>query len=136
MITASELMTPRPVAIRSTDSVSEAVRILQELEIRHLPVVNEQQEPVGMLSDRDLRSLSVPVLLDDEWLGTARSALDAPVASLMTASPLSVELEADAAEVVDLMLDNKVGAIPVVDAEGRLAGIVSYVDVLRRLSLE
>ena len=131
MMTASDLMTPRPVAVRSTDRIGEAVRLLQELEIRHLPVVNEQQEPIGMLSDRDLRALSVPVVLDDEWIGTARTALGAPVSSLMTGEPLSVELEADAAEIVELMLDNNVGALPVVDAEGRLAGIVSYVDVLR-----
>lgn len=135
-MTANELMTPQPAAVRSTDRVGQALQILQELEIRHLPVVNEQQEPIGMLSDRDLRALSVPVVLDDEWLGTVRTALDAPVSSIMTGAPLSVELEADAAEIVDLMLDNKVGALPVVDAEGRLAGIVSYVDVLRNANFD
>lgn len=133
MFTASQLMTARPVAIRSNDRIVDAVQLLQSLDIRHLPIVNAQHELIGMLSDRDLRGLSIPVVIDAQWLGTARSALDAPVSSLMTGDPISVDLEADLGEIVDLMIDNKIGAVPVTDGDGRLAGIVSYEDVLRRL---
>lgn len=133
MITASQLMTARPIAVRMSDRVEDAVRALQALDIRHLPVVNEQHELVGILSDRDLRGLTMPVIVNDEWLGQARGALDAPVSSLMTGDPISVDLEAELTEIVDLMIDNKIGAVPVTDREGRLAGIVSYEDVLRTL---
>jgi CBS domain-containing protein len=44
-----------------------------------------------------------------------------------------VEEDAPLEEVVDLMLDNRIGAVPVVDPEGALVGIVSYVDLLRRM---
>lgn len=135
MITASQLMTARPIAVCGNDRVADAVAILQSLDIRHLPVVNNQHELIGVLSDRDLRGLSIPVTINAEWLGTARSALDAPVSSLMNGGPISVDLEADLAEVVDLMIDNKIGVIPVTDGDGRLAGIISYEDVLRRLQL-
>jgi CBS domain-containing protein len=135
MITASQLMTARPIAVRANDRVADAVEILQSLDIRHLPVVNNQHELIGVLSDRDLRGLSIPVTINAEWLGTARTALDAPVSSVMNGGPISVDLEADLAEVIDLMIDNKIGAIPVTDGDGRLAGIISYEDVLRRLQL-
>lgn len=135
MIKASEIMTPGPAAVSGGARVSDAVRILQTLDIRHLPIVNEQRELIGMLSDRDLRALTFPVSVDDEWLGTAQDALGSPVSSIMTGDPIAVDLEADLAEVVDLMLDNRIGAIPVVDAERRLAGIISYVDVLGRIAL-
>lgn len=135
MFTASELMTPHPATVRANDRVSDAVQILQSLEIRHVPVVNAQQELIGMLSDRDIRSLAVPVIIDASWLGTAQSALDAPVSSLMTGAPIAVSLEADVGEIVDIMLDNNIGAVPVTDGDGRLVGIVSYVDVLRNVEL-
>ena len=133
MYTARDLMTPDPIVVRETATVSEAVRIFQALEIRHLPVVNVRHELVGMLSDRDLRAFTIPDMIDGEWVGTIHLALEARVATLMSSDPLSVPLEADAAEIIDLMLDNKIGAVPVVDADGRIVGIVSYVDLLRVL---
>jgi acetoin utilization protein AcuB len=136
MLTARQLMTRAPIALRASAKVRDAVQILQTIEIRHLPVVNDQDELVGMLSDRDLRGLTFPYVVDDEWIGRIRSALDAPVAAVMTGGVLAVDEEADAAEIIDLMLDNKIGAVPVLDADGVLVGIVSYVDVLREFPLE
>jgi len=136
MIKANAVMTPRPAMVGGNDRLSDAVQVLQALEVRHLPVVNEQRELIGMLSDRDLGALTLPVLVNDEWLGTVQTALGAPVSSIMTGDPISVDLDADLAEVVDLMLDNRIGALPVIDAERRLVGIISYVDVLRKLCLE
>lgn len=51
----------------------------------------------------------------------------------MSGAPLSVSTETPAREVVELMLEHRIGAVPVIDAEQRLVGIVSYVDVLRTL---
>jgi acetoin utilization protein AcuB len=130
---ARQLMTENPTAVGATARVSEALQVFQALDVRHLPVVNEQRELVGMLSDRDLRSLALPHLIDGEWMGTVQTALDARVATLMSNAPLSVDAETEVAEIVDLMLDQSVGAVPVVDAENHLVGIVSYVDLLREL---
>ena len=132
---ARDLMTENPVAVFATSTVSEAVQIFQALDIRHLPVVNEQRELVGMLSDRDLRGLALPHLIDSEWIGTIQTALDARVSSVMSGGALCVDKEADVTEIVDLIVDQKIGAVPVVDADNRLVGIVSYVDLLKRLSL-
>ena len=49
----------------------------------------------------------------------------------MTGSVLSVDSEAPLTDAVELMLEHKIGAVPVVDADGKLVGIVSYMDVLR-----
>lgn len=136
MYTARDLMTPDPIVVRETATVSEAVRLFQALEIRHLPVVNAAHELVGMLSDRDLRAFTIPDMIDGEWVGAIQLALEARVATLMSSDPLSVPLDADAPEIIDLMLDNRIGAVPVVDADGRIAGIVSYVDLLRVLSAD
>ena len=124
MITARELMTASPTVIDATSTLRTALEKLQALDVRHLPVVDTDGQLVGMLSDRDLRSYSGIL------------PLDASVSSVMSADVIAVDSEADLAEVVDLMLDNKIGAVPVLDADDALVGIISYVDILRMLSLE
>ncbi len=136
MITAKDMMTDDPVTLPVGATVRAAVEKLQTLDIRHLPIVDEEGELVGMVSDRDIRALTVPHLVGTDVLDEMRTALDAPIASIMTGAVLSVDTEADAAEVIDLMLDHKIGAVPVVDGDGVLVGIISYIDVLRTLSLD
>ena len=136
MMTAHDLMTEDPTTIPMTATVRDAVRLLQALDVRHLPVVDESGALVGMLSDRDLRGLSFPEVIGAEYLGTIQTALDATVSSIMSSDVVSVDLEADAAEIIDQMIDLKIGAVPVVDTDNTLVGIISYIDVLRELSLE
>jgi len=122
MITARELMTESPTVVDATATLRNAIEKLQALDVRHLPVVDTDGQLVGMLSDRDLRSAVLP--------------LDASVSSIMSTDVIAVDLEADVAEIIDLMLDNKIGAVPVLDSDDVLVGIISYVDVLRELSQE
>jgi len=67
--------------------------------------------------------------------GSKQVPHDAPVADLMSSDVISVELETGIDEIIDLMIDEKVGAVPVVDDRGVLVGIVSYVDLLNELRL-
>ena len=136
MLTAHDLMTEDPTTVSMNSTLHRAILLLQTLDVRHLPVVDEEGSLVGMLSDRDVRGLAFPELLRAEYLGTIQTALDAPVSSVMSSDVISVDVEADAGEIIDVMLDQKVGAVPVVDADGTLVGIVSYVDILRVMPLD
>lgn len=129
-------MTRNPTFVRASAPVRDALQLFQTLDVRHLPVVNADGELVGMLSDRDLRAFTMPVVVNGEWITTMQAALDARVSSLMSADPLYVNVESDADDIVELMLEHKIGAVPVADADGDLVGIVSYVDLLRELPLE
>jgi CBS-domain-containing membrane protein len=60
MITAHDLMTEDPVTVSMMGKVQDAARLLQSLDVRHLPVVDEEGTLVGMLSDRDLRGVHFP----------------------------------------------------------------------------
>lgn len=128
-----DIMTRDPVALSTNATVADAVQVLQTLDVRHLPVIDEQRAVVGMLSDRDLRSLTVPRVIDEEWVGDMRTALGSNVVGVMNGDVLSVDEEAPVSEAIELFLEHKVGALPVLDADGQLAGIVSYIDVLRVL---
>lgn len=120
-------MTPDPYALEPTATVAEALALLRELDVRHLPVINDDREVVGMLSDRDLRGLALAEPTA-EW---PRGRLDILVSEVMSTDVLAVDLDTPADEIVELMLEYKIGAVPVVDAEHHLIGIVSYIDVLR-----
>jgi acetoin utilization protein AcuB len=120
--------------MQPSDTVTDAVEALQAMNVRHLPIVDAGGQLVGMVSDRDLvpflRTLTAKAEADNEVLLLSQRR----IADLMSADPVSVELDADVHDVVDLMLEERVGAVPVVDSDGGVAGIISYVDVLRTLA--
>ena len=128
---AKDVMTENPVTATELMSVAEALGLLYELDVRHLPVVRGR-ELVGIISDRDLRGFSGAV--EDEAIDAVENARSATVGNFMNTSPVRVDPETNVREVVELMLLHRVGAIPVADLDtGDLLGIVSYVDLLRVL---
>ncbi len=127
----SEVMTPDPTTIRPEQSVRAALELMQEIDARHIPVARGRTL-VGIISDRDLRELTLPALLKFSEPEVAQQQLDTPVSEIMRGDTLAVNSEDELSEAVDLMLDQKVGALPVLDdGTGELVGILSYVDVLR-----
>ena len=132
-MTARDLMTPNPMTVTPQASIAEAWDLMRELDIRHVPVV-QGGALVGMLSDRDLARLDVARLLTAEGADALRRELGTPVVNVMSSDVIFVEPETEVSDVVALLLEHKVGAIPVVRADTRgVVGIVSYVDVLRVL---
>lgn len=127
----SEIMTKNPVCIQSFESVSAAFRRLFELDVRHLPVMN-QGELVGIVSDRDLKGFLLNVEERMANPGHAMEQLSEPVTSIMQADPIMVSPDAAVSQAIDLFIAHKIGALPVVDqVENKLVGILSYIDILR-----
>ena len=124
-------MTQNPVTIDVQSSAGDAVKLLQDLDIRHLPVL-DGSTLVGMLSDRDLKQILLPDSLENETIETIKGRFDTPVAKLMSSDVVKAFPHSGIGELIELMLEFKIGAVPVVDATvGDVKGIVSYVDVLR-----
>lgn len=125
-----EIMTSSPVAIEVADRIFTAREKLLEQDIRHLPVV-DQGKLVGMLSERDL-----PAGLSELTFGDQEAGDAALVGAFMSSDVLSIHAEAELSDAIDLMLEHRIGAVPVVgEDEQELVGIVSYVDVLRAARL-
>lgn len=130
----SEAMTGSPVAIPESTPVRDALAILETMEIRHLPVVDAKGILTGMVSERDLHSFYAPrIELAGDWAEKARFKLDQPVSSVMITRPIAVEDDAPLEKAIETLLAEKVSAVPVVH-NGKLMGIVSYVDLLRMLA--
>jgi len=130
---ARELMTPDPVTVESRASIAEAWDLMRELYIRHVPVVQDGAL-VGMLSDRDLGYLDIGRVLSLEGAGAARAELARSVIDSMSADVIFVHPETEVTDVIGLLIEGRVGALPVVRPNTlEVVGIISYVDVLRAL---
>jgi acetoin utilization protein AcuB len=114
-----QVMTTQVVTVRPETMASQAWELLQEGHFRHLPVVRFDHL-VGMVSDRDLR--------------VARALAEEPtVGRLGRQDPITVEPDTPVEEASRLMLEHKIGALPVVD-DGVLVGIVTESDLFRMLT--
>jgi len=123
-----DVMTRAPLTVTATETIGEADDLMSQNKIRQLPVV-KGKELVGIVTDRDLLSfLSGSLLASPEQ---RELALKTRVREIMTSDPITVGPDDDLEEAVELLIEEKVGGIPVVDDTEGLVGIVTYVDVLR-----
>ena len=123
-----DVMSNDPLTVSPSDTVGKAEELMYENHYRQLPVVDDKQL-IGIVSDRDIRSfLAQPSFVEPE---KRARALRTKVNEIMTAKPLTVSPEDDLREAVELLIEEKIGGIPVVDETEGLVGIVTYVDVLR-----
>jgi CBS domain-containing protein len=132
---AQDVMTPNPTTVPPHASVAEVWDLMRERAVRHLPVV-DRGALVGMLSDRDLAHFDLARLLTTatEGADALRRELGTPAVKVMSADVIAVNPEAELGEVVDLLVENRIGAVAVVRPETQeLVGIVSYIDVLEAL---
>jgi acetoin utilization protein AcuB len=120
-----------PVTILPDASFYEARAIIRDKGIRHLPVVDQNNELVGIVTDRDIReaapsdatTLSVHEL--NYLLGKLKvSAFMTPKDKLITIAPETIIEKA-----VQLLHDHKIGCLPVVEGN-KLVGIITETDVL------
>jgi len=124
-------MTREPVTVASDDTLLDAAARMADRNVRHLPVVDGERHVVGILSDRDVRTVV------GDWLRPFRPsdavvrARTCRVGDAMTRDVFVVNQDAPFDEVVRVFTDQRVGAVPVVDDTDRLVGIISYVDVFR-----
>jgi acetoin utilization protein AcuB len=124
-----DVMTTDPLTVTRTETIGQADELMNTNRIRQLPVV-EGKELVGIVTDRDIRSFLSGSLLEDPEEAREK-ALNTKVSEIMTTEPLTVSPEDDLEEVVELLIEEKVGGIPVVDKSAGLVGIVTYMDVLQ-----
>jgi len=124
-----DLMTISCVTAPATMPVLEARQLMIEKRIRHL-LVTDGPKLLGIVTDRDIRlNLPSPATSLSVWeinYLIARMTL----ASVMTKNVVTVESGRDGTEAAQLMLDHKIGALPVVD-RGNLIGIITETDLLR-----
>jgi len=131
-IKVNNYMSPQVVSIPPTMGIREAFFKMKENGIRHLPIVDENKTLIGIISDRELRrpnwvdeaqDISHVYYLDNSML----------VSDVMITKVNVIHTYDTLNKAVSLLLDNHIGAAPVLDKTGNLVGMLSAIDLLRAL---
>jgi acetoin utilization protein AcuB len=115
-------------AVQPGDSLAHALRLTREHRIRHLPVVLNG-ELAGILSDRDIRT-AMPSPLTVADADRAAFLERTPVDGVMTREVITVGPLDTVEDAAKLLCRHRIGSLPVVDAHGRLLGMLTETDVL------
>jgi acetoin utilization protein AcuB len=125
-----EVMTENPVTIRHDQSVGEALVLMFERDIRHLPVLRDGRL-AGMVSDRDIRQLLGRMQLSAEERRSEERYLHLAVSEVMSKTPISARCGTPVRKAIRTMIDHKFGALPVLDQEEKVVGIFTEWDALK-----
>lgn len=132
--TVADVMSRDPETAHPDDSLVDVAGRMQSANIRHLPVLAGDGKVIGMLSDRDLRSalgyVSQSLDQKDPYQELGRLKVDQAMSRDVISTTEDRPLKALAADLAGL----RVGALPVIDGNQRLVGVISVVDVLRGLA--
>jgi acetoin utilization protein AcuB len=126
----AERMTRGVLTVRAEVPVRTAAEMLRARRIRHLPVVDRERRLVGIVTDRDLRQVLFSPAVQARLGAVADTLAGLTVSDVMTRGVLTVRPGADLREAARLMHEQKIGALPVVEAD-HVVGILTESDVLR-----
>ena len=126
-------MTTDVVSVTPETSLLKVGKLMKDHHVRRLPVLDDAGRVVGIISDRDVRdaSPSKATTLDMYEMHYLLAELKAK--NIMTAKPITVKPTDTVEQAALIMLDNKVGGLPVVDDAGKLVGIISDHDVFKAM---
>ncbi len=150
MSTAAEIMNADVPTVSPDDDARAAIDLLAKTEVGAIPVVDADRKVVGIVSESDLilsdeeSDLHLPHYLNIMggivFVGSMKGfeerlnkAFATEVSELMTADPIVVQADEDAESVAKTIADKHHNHLPVVDAEGRFAGMVTRADALAAL---
>ncbi len=127
-----DLMQTDIVTLQTNDTLDIAEDIMSLGRLRHLPVIQVGNRLVGMVSQRDLlraslsSALNVSAYKRQQWLEKIA------VRDVMSKGVVSVEADADIKDALDVLLGEKFGCLPVVEAK-KLVGVLTETDLLEYL---
>lgn len=141
LLKAGDIMTRDVIAVTRETTVLEVAELMEQRGISGVPVIDEGEKVVGVVSEKDLlRLLSSPEATTVMRIITQslrRGTLDVPplgaqkAGDIMTSPALTVREDTPVLAIKDLFSENKINRAPVVDGDGSLTGIVSRDDIVR-----
>lgn len=143
-----DLMTPEVVFVTEDAPVSRIARLMQDKAISGIPVVDDEQRVVGMVTDLDLIVRNtrldppaffqvldgrIPLETPGHYKKRLQHMLGTKARDVMTPGVVTISPEVEVETLATLMVKRKVNPVPVVE-DGRLVGVVSRADVIRLMA--
>lgn len=130
---AADLMTPNPITLHESASLARAAAVMNDHNLKRLPVVDDAGRLVGMVSRLDLlQTVAERVRQRPEQPLKLPQGAPATVGELMIADVPTVYRDTPLAETLERLLETEKRRVVVIDEDRRVVGIITDGDVLRR----
>ncbi len=121
------------ITINLAAPVSEALALMHEHHVRRVPVVIDTGQLCGIITEGDIRGAEVLRMAGVDMLDIAAALRRVKIYQVMTEHPLAVTPETSLHEAALLMIENKIGGLPVVSDECHVIGIITESDLFEAL---
>ena len=125
-------MSAPPVVAHDTMTLPQARQILAEMNIRRLPVIDANDELIGIVTEGDINRVSDSPETDVHEYNLYYRVHDLPLREIMRRPVITVTPDTPLREAAHLMLAWRISGLPVID-HGRIVGVLTVADLLRRL---
>jgi acetoin utilization protein AcuB len=125
-------MTRKVITVAPEDGIFKAQELMAANMIRHLPVIDPDNRLIGVVTDRDIRSaLPYKFFKESPSEEEKKNFAELKIKDIMTKDPITISPTYTLQDALLMIQDARVGALPVVDENGILSGIISVRDLLR-----
>ncbi|ALC89647.1 acetoin utilization protein AcuB [Bacillus sp. FJAT-18017] len=123
-----QIMKTNVATLKASNTIADAIKMMEDHKIRHIPIIDEQRHVVGLVSDRDIRDAAPSIFRREEHVEDLQKPLETIMKrNLITGHPLDfVE------EIAALLYEHHISCVPVI-LDQRLVGIVTETDLLHTL---
>ena len=128
-----DLMTERVLSIQADEDLEKLNELMGEIQVRHIPVVDDEGDLIGIVSQRDLLRSALDTIGILPQAQQKDLLSNTTVREIMVADPETVEAGQNIDEAGQIMLDNKLGCLPVVEGY-KLVGILTEADFVKFLA--
>ncbi|WP_165079514.1 MULTISPECIES: CBS and ACT domain-containing protein [unclassified Desulfovibrio] len=125
-------MTPEVITVTPDTSLLKLGKLMRDHGVRRLPVLDSGRV-VGIISDRDVRDASPSKATTLDMYEMHYLLAEIKAKDIMTPRPVTIKPTDTVEKAAMIMLDKKIGGLPVVDEKGELVGIISDQDVFKAL---
>jgi acetoin utilization protein AcuB len=124
-----EIMKTNIITLAQNDSINEAYKRMLQYKIRHLPIVDENRNLLGIVSDRDIRDALPSILIDSK---EQKEILEKPIETIMKTTVITGHPLDFVEEMGTVFYEHHISCLPIVKAN-KLVGIITKTDLLHTL---
>jgi CBS-domain-containing membrane protein len=132
----SEIMRREVVTVGAQERLDLTQDIMNLGRLRHLPVLDDDQRLIGIISHRDLLASAMTEVLDFDARSRRSFLRSIEVREVMAKDVVSVRPDTELHEVARILVERKIGCVPVVGEGGELVGLVTETDLIAAAFLD
>ena len=148
MLTAKDIMTKNVTTVKKDTSISELSRLFIEHRVNGIPVVDDDNKVIGMVTQGDLieqnKSLHIPTVItlfdavlflesEKKFEADVKKLTGTKVEDIYSSNAVTVTQETELGEIASIMAERDIHTLPVVE-DGKLVGVIGKLDLIRGMS--